>query len=131
MGPLKSCFFAVIALFLTLTALGLWRNAILWGAVRILEGFANTVGRFAAWAGLLMVLQQIVIVFIQTDFPGGANHLRTWRRVQQGHQLVRRRAEILQRDDRVPLRRLHLCSGRACARGFDLFGRQLSHQADH
>ena len=69
-GASEGLFFAVLALFLSLTALGLWRNAILWGAVRILEGFANTVGRFAAWAGLLMVLQQIVIVFIQRIFLG-------------------------------------------------------------
>jgi TRAP-type mannitol/chloroaromatic compound transport system permease small subunit len=61
-------FFVVFTAFLVLTAIGLWRNAIMWGAVRVLEGFANTVGRFAAWAGLLMVLQQIMIVFIQRIF---------------------------------------------------------------
>ncbi|MHC0053168.1 TRAP transporter small permease subunit [Actibacterium sp. D379-3] len=62
-------FFAVVfGLFLALTALGLWRREIMWGAVRVLEGFANTVGRFFAWAGLLMVLQQIVIIFLQRIF---------------------------------------------------------------
>ncbi|MBE0453838.1 TRAP transporter small permease subunit [Roseovarius autotrophicus] len=61
-------FFVVFTTFLVLTAVGMWRNAFLWGCVRVLEGFANTVGRFAAWAGLLMVLQQIVIVFIQRIF---------------------------------------------------------------
>ena len=40
----------------------------MWGCVRVLEGFNNTVGRFVAWAGLLMVLQQIVIVFMQRIF---------------------------------------------------------------
>ena len=40
----------------------------MWGCVWVLEGFANTVGRFFAWAGLLMVLQQIIIVFIQRIF---------------------------------------------------------------
>jgi len=40
----------------------------MWACVRVLEGFANTVGRFFAWAGLLMVLQQIVIVFMQRIF---------------------------------------------------------------
>ena len=40
----------------------------MWGCVRILEGFANSVGRFFAWAGLLMVIQQIVIVFMQRIF---------------------------------------------------------------
>ncbi|MGC9370331.1 MAG: TRAP transporter small permease subunit [Paracoccaceae bacterium] len=61
-------FFVVFTAFLTLTALGLWKRNIMWGAVRVLEGFANTVGRFFAWAGLIMVLQQIVIVFVQRIF---------------------------------------------------------------
>jgi len=61
-------FFVVFTGFLVLTALGLWKRGIMWGAVRVLEGFANTVGRFFAWAGLLMVLQQIVIVFVQRIF---------------------------------------------------------------
>ena len=58
-------FFVVFTAFLILTAVGIWRNSIMWGCVRILEGFANSVGRFFAWAGLLMVIQQIVIVFMQ------------------------------------------------------------------
>lgn len=61
-------FFVVFTAFLVLTALGIWRNSIMWGVVRVLEGFANSVGRFFAWAGLLMVLQQIVIVFMQRIF---------------------------------------------------------------
>lgn len=61
-------FFVVFAAFLVLTGLGLWRRSILWGSVRVLEGFANTVGRFFAWAGLVMVLQQIMIVFLQRIF---------------------------------------------------------------
>jgi TRAP-type mannitol/chloroaromatic compound transport system permease small subunit len=61
-------FFVVFTAFLILTAVGVWRNSIMWGTVRILEGFANSVGRFFAWAGLLMVLQQIVIVFMQRIF---------------------------------------------------------------
>lgn len=61
-------FFVVFTGFLVFTAIGLWRNGFMWGCVRVLEGFANTVGRTAAWAGLLMVLQQIVIVFLQRVF---------------------------------------------------------------
>ena len=61
-------FFVVFTAFLVLTALGLWRHSIMWGSVRILEGFANTVGRFFAWAGLIMVIQQIIIVFMQRIF---------------------------------------------------------------
>ncbi|WP_293444797.1 TRAP transporter small permease subunit [Planktotalea sp.] len=61
-------FFVVFTAFLILTAVGIWRNSIMWGCVRILEGFANSVGRFFAWAGLFMVIQQIVIVFMQRIF---------------------------------------------------------------
>jgi TRAP-type mannitol/chloroaromatic compound transport system permease small subunit len=67
-GGSVELFFVVFTTFLLLTAVGIWRNAFLWGCVRVLEGFANAVGRFAAWAGLLMVLQQILIVFVQRIF---------------------------------------------------------------
>ena len=67
-GASAELFFAALAAFLVLTIVGVWRNSILWGVVRGLEWFANAVGRLAAWAGLLMVLQQIVIVFIQRIF---------------------------------------------------------------
>ncbi len=61
-------FFAIFAFILVLTAIGVWRNSFMWGCVRVMEGFANTVGRLFAWAGLLMVLQQVIIVFIQRIF---------------------------------------------------------------
>jgi len=61
-------FFVVFTAFLVLTAVGLWRNGFMWGCVRVLEGFANGLGRFFAWAGLLMVLQQVIIVFLQRIF---------------------------------------------------------------
>ncbi|MYM55790.1 TRAP transporter small permease subunit [Thalassovita mangrovi] len=61
-------FFVVFVAVLIVTAIGMWRNSFMWGCVRVLEGFANTVGRFFAWAGLLMVLQQIIIVFMQRIF---------------------------------------------------------------
>ncbi|MFK7881035.1 TRAP transporter small permease subunit [Roseobacter sp.] len=67
-GGSAEFFFVVITTFAIMFAIGLWRNSIMWGYVRVLEGFANTVGRFFAWAGLLMVLQQIMIVFIQRIF---------------------------------------------------------------
>lgn len=67
-GGSKEFFFTVFTLFLTYTIIGLWKNSLLWGAVRVLEGIANGVGRFFAWAGLLMVMQQIIIVFVQRIF---------------------------------------------------------------
>ena len=57
-------FFSVIALFLTILVAGLIWRRFLWGVVVGLEGFANVTGRLFAWAGLLMVLQQVMIVFL-------------------------------------------------------------------
>jgi len=67
-GASVEFFFVAFTTFLVLTAIGMYRRSFMWGMVRGLEGFANTVGRFFAWAGLLMVVQQIVIVFIQRVF---------------------------------------------------------------
>lgn len=67
-GASTEFFFVALLFFLVIFAFGVWKHAFLWGVVRVLEGFANTVGRFAAWAGLLMVLQQVVIVFLQRIF---------------------------------------------------------------
>ncbi len=67
-GGSTEFFFVVFTAFLVVTAIGMWSNRFMWGVVRGLEGFANTTGRFFAWAGLLMVIQQIVIVFMQRVF---------------------------------------------------------------
>ncbi|MGV6839723.1 MAG: TRAP transporter small permease subunit [Planktomarina sp.] len=67
-GGSTEFFFVVFTTFLILTAVGIWKNGFMWSMVRGLEGFANTVGRIAAWAGLIMVLQQLVIVFMQRIF---------------------------------------------------------------
>lgn len=67
-GGSSEFFFVVFTTFLLLTGVGLWRNSVMWASVRVLEGIANTVGRFFAWAGLLMVLQQIIIIFTQRIF---------------------------------------------------------------
>ena len=61
-------FFAVLLIFLILFFIGVLRPAFMWGHIRVLEGFANNVGRFFAWAGLLMVLQQVLIVVMQRIF---------------------------------------------------------------
>ena len=61
-------FFAVFLVFLIVTAIGFARNGVMWACVRGLEGFANGLGRFFTWAGLLMVLQQIIIIFMQRVF---------------------------------------------------------------
>ena len=61
-------FFVCFVIFLVATAIGIWRNEILWTMTRALEAVANGVGRLFVWAGLLMVLQQIIIVFMQRIF---------------------------------------------------------------
>ena len=61
-------FFVVFTFFLIVTVIGFFSRGFLWRAVRILEGFANITGRTFAWAGLFMVLQQVVIVFMQRIF---------------------------------------------------------------
>ena len=61
-------FFVVFTTVIVLTGLGIWRSSIMWGGVIALESFANAVGRFFAWAGLIMVIQQIIIVFVQRIF---------------------------------------------------------------
>jgi len=62
----------LLLLFLLLAAgafaVGLRRPGWLWQVVRGLEGVGNAVGRAAAWAGLLMVAQQIMVIFLQSIF---------------------------------------------------------------
>lgn len=67
-GASSELLFVVLVAFLLVTLAGLWRRPLLWGVVRGLEGFNNAIGRVVAWAGLIMVLQQIMIVFLQRIF---------------------------------------------------------------
>lgn len=75
-GASVELFFVVFTTFLILTVLGMaWNREVLWWCVRVLEGFANAVGRTAAWAGLIMVLIQVMIVFLQRIFRVAAIEL--------------------------------------------------------
>jgi TRAP-type mannitol/chloroaromatic compound transport system permease small subunit len=67
-GGSTQFFFVVFVTFLIVTAVGVWRTGFLWFVVRLLEGFANSVGRFFAWAGLVMVLVQTMVIFLQAIF---------------------------------------------------------------
>ena len=67
-GASHQLFFVILDVFVIVTVIGLFRRQILWTIVRALEWFANTVGRFFAYAGLFMVLQQIMIIFLQRIF---------------------------------------------------------------
>jgi TRAP-type mannitol/chloroaromatic compound transport system permease small subunit len=61
-------FFVVLNVFLVIFVLGLFWKPFLWRVTQVLEGFANATGRLFAWAGLIMVIQQIIIVFMQRVF---------------------------------------------------------------
>ena len=67
-GASKEFLFVFIDLFIVLTIAGIFYRPLMWSIVRGLETFANTIGRTAAWAGLTMVLLQILIIFLQRIF---------------------------------------------------------------
>lgn len=67
-GASVEFFFAMLTILLIVTAVGLAYRPFMWGAVRFLEGLANGIGRPVAWAGLIMVLIQVLIVFMQRVF---------------------------------------------------------------
>lgn len=61
-------FFVCFVGLIILTIVGMMRHNVMWAVVRGLEWFGNGVGRLFAWAGLIMVIQQIIIVFMQRIF---------------------------------------------------------------
>lgn len=70
-GGSREFFFVLLDIFIVMTIVGLIRRQFMWRVTLGLEGFANMVGRLAAWAGLLMVLQQVMVVFLQSIFRLG------------------------------------------------------------
>ena len=67
-GASIELFFALSVTLVLYTALAIFYRPLMWKTVSALETLANTTGRFFAWAGLTMVLIQIVIIFIQRIF---------------------------------------------------------------
>ena len=67
-GASVDLLFVVLDTGLILLFLGLWKRQLLWGVVRVIETINNTVGRVAAWAVLIMVVQQVLIVSLQRIF---------------------------------------------------------------
>ncbi len=67
-GGSARLFFAVLDIFLVIFIIGIFYHKVLWGIVRLIEGLNNSVGRIAAWAVLLMVLQQVMIIALQRIF---------------------------------------------------------------
>jgi TRAP-type mannitol/chloroaromatic compound transport system permease small subunit len=60
--------FIVLDVVVIVLVVGLWRHAVLWSAVRGIERVNNAIGRVAAWATLIMVVQQVMIVVLQRIF---------------------------------------------------------------
>ncbi|KIN72221.1 TRAP transporter small permease subunit [Sulfitobacter guttiformis] len=67
-GASTELFFVLATLLVIITAVAMRKREMMWAMVRGLEWFANGTGRLFAWAGLIMVIQQIVIVFMQRIF---------------------------------------------------------------
>ena len=67
-GASTELFFVFLLSFFIIIAVGLYSPRFMWGFVRISEGLSNSVGRLVAWGGLIMVIQQVVIVFLQRIF---------------------------------------------------------------
>lgn len=67
-GASSELLYFCLVVFLIILAAGLIWRGFLWKVVGTLEFFGNWVGRFAAWAGLIMVLQQVMVVFLQRIF---------------------------------------------------------------
>ena len=67
-GASIELFFALSIILIFYTALAVFYRPLMWKTVTSLETLANTTGRFFSWAGLTMVLIQIVIIFIQRIF---------------------------------------------------------------
>ena len=67
-GASIELFFALSIILIFYTVIAVFYRPLLWKTVTSLETLANTTGRFFSWAGLTMVLIQIVIIFIQRIF---------------------------------------------------------------
>ena len=67
-GGSTELFFVFLLSFFIIVTVGWFSPRFMWGFVRMSEGLSNTVGRLVAWGGLIMVIQQVVIVFLQRIF---------------------------------------------------------------
>jgi len=67
-GGSTELFFAMFTLFLVVSVIAFLYRPFMWGCVIGLEWISNTLGRTFVWAGLVMVLVQIMIIFMQRVF---------------------------------------------------------------
>lgn len=69
-GMSREFFFVVVALVLTLIAVGIYKRSFLRASVLKFEAFNSRLGQFAAWFVLLMMLQQVFIIVMGQIFRG-------------------------------------------------------------
>ena len=69
-GMSSGFFFVVLALVLTLIALGIYSRGFLRIVISALEKFNGNIGRAAAWFALVMMLQQVMIIVMGQIFRG-------------------------------------------------------------
>jgi hypothetical protein len=74
-GASVEFFFVIFTTFLVITALGVLETRVPVGLRARAGTMANVIGRTAAWAGLMMVLIQVMIVFLQRIFRVAAIEL--------------------------------------------------------
>ncbi|MEM1387384.1 MAG: C4-dicarboxylate ABC transporter permease [Pseudomonadota bacterium] len=67
-GASGELFMLVAAIAVGVFVVGVFRNGFLWKVVVGIETISNGVGRFFAWAGLLMVLQQVLVIVLNSIF---------------------------------------------------------------
>ena len=60
--------FVLVDIALIILVIGLLKPGFLWLVVRGIEGLSNIIGRVAAWAVLVMVIQQMMIIALQRIF---------------------------------------------------------------
>ncbi len=69
-GQSQSFFFLIMALVITLIAIGIYKRSVLRSTVYGLEMFNGKLGQWAAWFAILMMLQQVMIIGIGQIFRG-------------------------------------------------------------
>ena len=69
-GMSREFFFVVVALVITLIAIGIYKRSFLYKTVYGLEAFNGRIGKVSTWFALAMMLQQVLIIAMGQVFRG-------------------------------------------------------------
>jgi len=69
-GMSREFFFMVVALVITLIAVGIYKRSFLYKTVYGLEAFNGKIGKVSTWFALAMMLQQVLIIAMGQVFRG-------------------------------------------------------------